>query len=542
MNILPVATFAVRNNQANKQQSFSGNPFVRRDLPLMLHQTKGLADKFLKGTSGCRGEYGKELTLKHSLMLGLGFVKFVKDTQKKNLVMVGGDERSSSKEVVPALIDLYRKMGVSVIASETESVPTPLIAYTCMSRKILGTLETASHNPWKDLGQNFITAYGTIAPYEMNKQIAENMIDFNKQGFYRESLLCGDLTKVDIFPEYEKYMSRISNIDWDMIRKSGVSIHYDGLHGAGTQFVKRLFAEKDIPLNVVNSSVKEGPNPTDANLPELKNAVKNDKSILKLGLANDGDADRFGLVDENGTFIDANDVLLLLAHHLKNNKGKSGDIVKNHATTDLLTVFAENNGLKTIQTPVGFKFLGEEVLNAQRDGKPVLLAGEQSGGMTFGTYMPEKDGIVAISFLAELVAKEQKPISKILTNIKSDLGVVSCYDNISRTISDTDKFLQIQDNVKSIYNAAVAGKKTIFDYFGLELNIPATKKHARIIEKYKDGGDGVKFIFGEKSSLLIRKSGTEPKSRGIIEAIEKNAPEANNIFNRMKSVFNEIMK
>jgi phosphomannomutase len=232
-----------------------------------------------------------------------------------------------------------------------------------------------------------------------------------------------------------------------------------------------------------------------------------------------------------------------MAHHLKNNKGRGGAIVKSHATTDLLGVFAENNGLQTIQTPVGFKYLGEEVLDAQKAKNPVLLAGEESGGMTFGEYLPEKDGIVAISLLAELVAKEQKPISKILADIKSDLGVASYSDNISKTINNPDKFAQIQENVKWIFDAETQGiKSAIFKKHGLDLNIEATKAHAATINEYKPGGDGVKFIFGDKSSLLIRKSGTEPKSRGIIEAIETNDVLAKERFERMKAAFTEIMQ
>lgn len=543
MNILPItASCNVKKNFTNKHQTFSGNPFAKRDLPLVFHETKKLADKFMKGTSGCRGKYGKELTLDHLKMLGLGFAATISSQCAKPTVMLGGDKRLGTKEAMPMLTSLYRKMGVSVISPNTDAIPTPIHSYTCMAKGINGTLLTASHNPWTDVGMNFVTKDGTIAPTEVNQNYANRMLEFHKKGYYRENLVDGELTKVDMFPQYEKFMTETADIDWDMIRKSGISIHYDGLHGAGTEFVERLFAEKEIPLNIVNSTVKEGPNPTDANLPELKTAIKADKKPFKIGLANDGDADRFGLVDENGTFIHPNEVLLLLAHHLKYNKGRGGAIVKSHATTDLLSVFAENNGLQTIQTPVGFKYLGEEVLDAQKAKKPVLLAGEESGGMTFGEYLPEKDGIVAISLLAELVAKEQKPISKILANVKSDLGVASYSDNISKTISDSDKFAKIQENVSDLYAAAISGKKTIFDNYGLELNIPATIAHAQNIEHYKKGGDGVKFIFGEKSSLLIRKSGTEPKSRGTIEAIEKNAPEAKNIFEKLNAVFTEIMQ
>ena len=543
MNISPITVSCnVKKNVTNKQQSFSGNPLVARKLPLLFHETKQLAEKFLQGTSGCRGKYGKELTLDHLKMLGLGFAATISSQCAKPSVMLGGDKRLGTQEAMPMLTALYRKMGVSVISPNTDAIPTPIHSYTCMTEGINGTLLTASHNPWADVGMNFVTKEGAIAPTAVNQNYANRMLEFHKKGYYRENLADGGLTKVDMFPKYEEFMTGVADINWDMIRNSGISIHYDGLHGAGTEFVERLFAEKEIPINIVNSTVKEGPNPTSENLPELKAAVKADKSPLKIGLANDGDADRFGLVDENGTFIHPNEVLLLLAYHLKNNKGRSGAIIKSHATTDLLSVFAENNGLKIINTAVGFKNLAEKALEEQKAGKPVTLAGEESGGMTFGEYLPEKDGIVAISLLAELVAKEKRPISKILAEIRTSLGVECYADNISKKIEDPDKFAQIQKNVSDLYNVAISGQPTIFDNYGLKLNIPATKAHAANIEQYKKGGDGVKFIFGDKSSLLIRKSGTEPKSRGIIEAIEKNEPEAKNIFEKLSAVFTEIMQ
>ena len=251
MNISPVNSLQTSKIHQNSKPAFKGNPMVTRELPLLFHETKQLADKFLKGTSGCRGKYGSELSLKHLKMLGLGFAAVVCSQSARPTVMLGGDKRVGTKEAMPMLTGLYRKMGVSVISPNTDAIPTPIHSYTCMTKGINGTLLTASHNPWADVGMNFVTKDGTIAPTEVNQNYANRMLAFHEKGYYRESLADGGLTKVDMFPQYEKYMTETADIDWDMIRKSGVSIHYDGLHGAGTEFVQRLFAEKEkIHLNI----------------------------------------------------------------------------------------------------------------------------------------------------------------------------------------------------------------------------------------------------------------------------------------------------
>ena len=195
MNISPITVSGnVKKNVTNKQQSFSGNPLVARDLPLLFHETKKLADKFMKGTSGCRGKYGKELTLDHLKMLGLGFAGVIITQSARPTVMLGGDKRIGTQEAMPMLTALYRKMGVSVISPITDAIPTPIHSYTCMTEGINGTLLTASHNPWADVGMNFVTKDGTIAPTEVNQKYANRMLEFHKKGHYRENLADGELT------------------------------------------------------------------------------------------------------------------------------------------------------------------------------------------------------------------------------------------------------------------------------------------------------------------------------------------------------------
>ena len=186
--------------------------------------------------------------------------------------------------------------------------------------------------------------------------------------------------------------------------------------------VPRLLKDFEIPFEEVVSGGQEGPNPVAKNLTLLSEKVASSDAAMKIGLANDGDADRFGVVDEKGNFVDANEVILLTAYHLAKNKGLEG---ANQATSTQVDALAEKFNLQSMRTPVGFKFIGEEIIDLRKDGKDILVAGEESGGLTVQGHIPEKDGIIAIMLMADLVATEKKPLSQILADAKAFSGKIS---------------------------------------------------------------------------------------------------------------------
>jgi phosphomannomutase len=280
----------------------------------------------------------------------------------------------------------------------------------------------------------------------------------------------------------------------------------------------------------VKSSGQEGPNPTEENLQQLKETVAaNKKPGLVVGFSNDGDADRFGVIDEKGNFISTNDVLLLVSHHLADNKGIKGAIVTSQSTSVQLDKIAEKHGLDVYETPVGFKYLGSDILKVRNEGSDILIAGEESGGLTVNGHIPEKDGIIALSLIMDLIATEKKPLSKIISDLKSDLGGFYEVQSISKKFDNDEAKNKIMKKAELMFDKAMNGDT---DFFGThKIDIEKSRACKQRMETYKPGGDGYKFILTDGSSVLMRKSGTEPMVRCRIEAAGKTPEEAKSNYN-----------
>lgn len=504
--------------------SFSGNIETHK-INVDPETARFVANSLSTSTSGHRAPYGSD-TFNPDIvqLLTLGVAKYAKDSAAKNgtapVVLIGGDTREATKESLPLIKDTLEKQGVNVIYIK-EPVPTPLHALMTKEDGIdIAILLTASHNPWEDGGFNLVTKEGAIAPPAVTKEVAKNVVDYAERGSYTTNRAkVGKSVETYPYEMYKNVLNSYDLIDWDAIKNAEISIYYDGLKGTGDNVFPRLLSDNNIPLTRVSSGDKEGPNPTDGNLVELKDEIKSDPSALKIGLANDGDADRFGVVDEKGNFITPNDIILLVAHHLANNKGLKGDIVRSQATSSQLDLFARNNGLDVIQTPVGFKYIGEDIIDMRKEGKDILVAGEESGGLTIHGHIPEKDGVIALLTMLDLMAAEGKPLSVILDETKENLNTAFRADSFNKKLQNEEDKALIMKRMENIYKSALEGNVRFGDF---EIDVERTKENARIMENYKHGGDGVKLYFTDGSSVLVRKSGTEPKVKAYIETYNDN--------------------
>ncbi len=234
------------------------------------------------------------------------------------------------------------------------------------------------------------------------------------------------------------------------------------------------------------------PEPKGEQLVELVEAVVRDQADL--GLATDGDSDRFGIVDEQGTVLTPNTVLLVLARHLIKNKGKTGAIVRTVATTHLLDNFAAKNGLQIYETAVGFKYIGEKMRETA-----VLIGGEESGGLSIIGHIPEKDGVLADMLVAEAIAYEGKPLSQM----------------VKEAIAEADGPLY---NNRLDLHLTEAHKTAVIDSF--TKNPPPEVAGIKVKEVGRK--DGIKLYLEEGSWVLLRPSGTEPLVRVYLET---NTPE-----------------
>lgn len=513
--------------------------YQKTDVPINvdLETAKYVANSLSTSTSGHRATWMSEkLNPEIVKLITLGVAKYAKQEAVKKgynedeaTVLIGGDTREATRSSLPKIAETLRKQGVNVIYLG-KPAPTPLLALLAKEKNVdLAVLMTASHNPWKDGGYNLVTLEGAIAPASVTKQVAEYMIDIAKKGSYKEYVneeACGRVAPFDPYNTYKNQLNDIKLVDFDNIKKSGVEIFYDGLQGAGPTVVPRLYNDFGIPIKEVKSSGQKGPNPIDENLTVLKDAVKNSDAKLKIGLATDGDADRFGVVDENGKFISPNDVILLVGYHLLKNKGKTGTVIRSQATSMQLDKLAENYGAESIVTPVGFKYIGKDIEELRANGKDILVAGEESGGLTVNGHIPEKDGIIATALIADLVAKERKPVSEILKDVKESLGVSYQINSFNKEFTDEAKKNEVMENIGNMWkNVTSKSGKTYFDETH-EIDKDATIEADANNRKYREGGDGYKFVLKDGSTVLIRKSGTEPIIKCYIESTGKDSERA----------------
>ena len=487
------------------------------------------ADSLSTSTSGHRAIYGTEL-FNDELMevFAMGVADYAKEQaaikgKKRPVVMIGGDTRQATKESIPVIVNKLQEANVDVYHIE-EPVATPLLALMAEKNPKdidISILMTASHNPWEYGGFNLVTSDGAIAPAPVTKKIAQNVKNTAEKGFYY-AINPQDFSSVKKVDPYELYKQQIQDldlIDIDAIKDSGIKIYYDSLSGTGQYTVPKMMNDFGIDITEIKTKAEdiEGPDPVEKNLALLKKQVLEDDSALKIGLSNDGDSDRFGVMDSDGNFLTPNEVIFLTAYHLHHNKGKDGAIVRSQVTTSMLDEYANANGLETVVTPVGFKFLAEEIINARENGSDAIVAGEESGGLTVAGHIPEKDGIIAILLMADLMATEKKPLRQIYNDIMADMDLhFDSYSTAKKFDSDADKDL-VMNRMENVYQNAVNKGETEF-LPGFEIDVEKCQEHREKMIGYKGNSDGVKLFFTNGSQLTVRKSGTEPKIRVYIEA------------------------
>jgi len=300
------------------------------------------------------------------------------------------------------------------------------------------------------------------------------------------------ITLFDPSPEYFKQVEKI--VDLKAIKKARLKIACDCLYGTSRGYLDYILEKQGCKRIVLHDFLNpyfggRRPEPAQENIHELISAVK--RANFNLGLATDGDADRFGIVDADGTYITPNQVITLLFYHLlRSRKQKNGNFVaRTVATTHMVDIIAKTHGIKVVETPVGFKYFVESILSNK-----CIIAGEESGGLSLSGHIPEKDGIVACLLVAEMVAKERRPIAKILHSIYKEYG---------RLYSHRIDLELTKDKKLSLMKRLLSG---------------SVKKLGAQNIISRDKEDGCRFILEDGSWVLFRPSGTEPIVRVYFES------------------------
>lgn len=445
------------------------------------------------GTSGWRAILAEDFTFENAARVIDAIILYLRSTGKEKLsVVVGSDARFLGKEFRERTARQFAKAGIDVYCTERDC-PTPVLSFCVRSMGLDGAVNyTASHNPAEYQGLKFSVEHGEGAGTEVTKFI-ESHIDEPGAPSSREG-------KIVMLDPREAYFAEISKmVDLSAIKKANLKVACDVLYGTGREYLdemlRRAGAEVTILHNWVNPSFGgRRPEPAAENMPELIKMVK--EGPYALGLGTDGDADRFGIVDGDGTFYNANQVLCLASWHLAKNRGLKGAIVRSVATTGYLDRLAKYLGAELIEVPVGFKYIAPYVL----EGK-VLLGGEESGGLTIGSHIPEKDGILACLLITELVAISGKSLGETMKEIQSAIGTV--------WTGRTDLFLTPENKAK-ILEAVAKEEGATF----LGRKVVSTNRM-----------DGHKFCFENNEWVLVRPSGTEPIIRCYVESNTKEEGE-----------------
>jgi phosphoglucomutase len=447
------------------------------------------------GTSGWRAIIADEFTFSNVRLTAEAIGRYVKTQNPSPTILVGYDTRFASEDFGRAAADVLTSQGIRVNLC-SRAVPTPAVALTIMKQKLDGAINiTASHNPGEYSGIKFSGSDGAPALPDVTGAIESGIEGLQQSSwlFAPNSARAELITMVDIGPAYLTDLA--TKVDFAKIRAAKLGIGYDALHGSGAGYLDRVLADNGVPaiaLHVDRDVYFAGqhPEPAEEQMAELKQVML--KNSLQLGLATDGDADRFGVMDEGGDFISPNELIAMLIDYLVESRHWTGGVARSVATTHLIDRVAKLHGLELLETPVGFKYIGEYI----KEGR-IILGGEESAGLSIRGHVPEKDGILACLLLAEMRASRGKSLKNQLKDLFSRVGAV-----YNRRLN-----VKLDPTISARVKAKIAADVSEF--------------HGRRVVR-QNRTDGLKLIFedakGNESWVLMRPSGTEPVVRFYAES------------------------
>jgi phosphoglucomutase len=445
------------------------------------------------GTSGWRGLIARDFTFDNVRLATRGIAQYLvknKGSSSKTVIM-GHDTRFLGKEFSLASAEVLAQSGLSPLLCNRDA-PTPVIAHSIRARGARGGVNmTASHNPAEYQGLKFSTSNGAPAQPEVTREIEENIQKLVEGNWSFKGSVIGtyESKTFDPQPDYFKQLRKL--IDFGAIKKGKLKVAVELMYGTGRGYLDTLLEDCGAKVTRFHDELNplfggHHPEPNAEGMREVSQFVRAGKAQLGLGL--DGDADRFGIVDKDGTWLTPNQVLTLALYHLKKNRGWTGAVVRTVPTSHQVDAVAELLGVKVHETPVGFKYIG-----ALMESEPIIVGGEESGGLSVKGHVPEKDGILACLIMAELVATERKSLGRILSELGKKIGEFHS-DRINVAIPAEKK--------EALLHKLGSGLDKIGPYR---------------VEQFITT-DGYKFLLPNNEWVAFRASGTEPLIRCYIEA------------------------
>ena len=443
------------------------------------------------GTSGWRAVMAAEFTFANVRRAVGGIAGYVASQKPQGArVIVGRDPRFLGETFCAMAAEILASHGIAPLVV-AEPAPTPAFAHAVIHNKADGVINfTASHNPPEYNGIKFSTPDGCPALPEVTKKIEAEIVagDGASSTKSRAATPAAHQT-IDPKPAYVKRLGEI--IDLDVIRKASLRVVFDPMWGAARGYSDEVLRSVGLQVATVHDyrDVLFGghaPEPDDHLLEDLRKKMRETKA--QIGIATDGDADRFGIVDSDETFLQPNYVIALLFDYLVESRGWKNGVAKSVATTNLINALAESHGVELHETPVGFKYIGELIMQDK-----IAIGGEESAGLSIRHHVPEKDGVLAGLLCCEMVARRGKSLGEQLKAISNQVG--SFYPQREN--------FRLTPEVKAKFTEKIKADPSEFCGHAV----------SEVVRK-----DGLKLVFDDGSWVCYRLSGTEPVVRVYTEA------------------------
>ncbi|MCZ8037679.1 MAG: phosphoglucomutase/phosphomannomutase family protein [Microcystis sp. LE17-20A] len=448
------------------------------------------------GTDGWRGIIAADFTFERVALLAPLAAQVLADNYGQitgsRTIIVGYDRRFMAEDFAQTAAESLQKAGFDVLLSQSYA-PTPAFSWAARSENALGAIVlTASHNPAKYLGLKVKGYFGGSVSPEITQQIEallSNPPQFNAKA--------GKLSTFEPWSGYCQGLRQKVNIAAiaEAIKSGQLKVYSDVMHGAAATGLERLLGVGITELRGNRDPLFGGgsPEPLPRNLREIIDKLAQSANLapLRVGLVFDGDSDRVAAIDGRGNFLSTQNLIPILIEHLAGKKGMRGEIVKTVSGSDLIPKLASLYGLSVFETPIGYKYIADRMLTT-----PVLIGGEESGGVGYGTHIPERDALLSALYVLEAVVESGQDLSDLYAQLQDKTGFHSQYDRIDLPLANMEARTQLITALDKEPLREIAGKQ-VTDCNPM---------------------DGYKFRLEDGSWLLIRFSGTEPVLRLYCES------------------------
>ena len=448
------------------------------------------------GTDGWRGIIAADFTFDRVALLAPLAAQVLADNYGQitgsRTIIVGYDRRFMAEDFAQTAAESLQKAGFDVLLSQSYA-PTPAFSWAARSENALGAIVlTASHNPAKYLGLKVKGYFGGSVSPEITQQIEallSNPPQFNAKA--------GKLSTFEPWSGYCQGLRQKVNIAAiaNAIKSGQLKVYSDVMHGAAATGLERLLGVGITELRGNRDPLFGGgsPEPLPRNLREIIDKLAHSANLapLRVGLVFDGDSDRVAAIDGQGNFLSTQNLIPILIEHLAGKKGMRGEIVKTVSGSDLIPKLASLYGLSVFETPIGYKYIADRMLTT-----PVLIGGEESGGVGYGTHIPERDALLSALYVLEAVVESGQDLSDLYAQLQDKTGFHSQYDRIDLPLDNMEARDQLITALDQEPLREIAGKQ-VTDCNPI---------------------DGYKFRLEDGSWLLIRFSGTEPVLRLYCES------------------------